>query len=102
MLSRAGNVALAARWRAASRALLGASVIALALSASACGPEDSAPLTIADCQQLGGSPLFDPEDERPIEASCPPGLAFLGTFDEPFFGSEGGICCIDAERRSIE
>ncbi|HKO91577.1 MAG TPA: hypothetical protein VJU61_10515 [Polyangiaceae bacterium] len=55
------------------------------------------PLTIAECQELGGSPLFDPEDGRAIEASCPQGLHFLGEFSEPFFGSDGGICCADTE-----
>lgn len=49
--------------------------------------------TISECQQLGGSPLFDPEDERPIEQSCPEGLRYIGQFSEPFFGSDGGICC---------
>jgi hypothetical protein len=57
----------------------------------------SEPLTIAECQDLGGSPLFDPGDERPIEASCPGGLRFLGEFYEPFFGADGGLCCGGAE-----
>jgi len=55
------------------------------------------PLTIRQCQELGGSPLFDPEDGRAIEDSCPQGLHFLGEFTEPFFGSDGGICCAGTE-----
>ena len=58
------------------------------------------PLTIRECQELGGSPLFDPEDGRAIEDSCPEGLRFLGEFDEPFFGSDGGICCTGSEVES--
>jgi hypothetical protein len=65
---------------------------ALALACGEAGP-DGAVLTIAECQELGGSPFFDPEDERPLEMSCPEGLGYLGEFDEPFFGADGGICC---------
>lgn len=70
------------------------SVLAVGLLVS-CGEaaEASPPLTIGECEELGGTPLFDPEDERPIELSCPDGLHFLGEFEEPFFGVEGGICC---------
>jgi hypothetical protein len=50
-------------------------------------------LTIAECRDLGGFPLFDPADGRPTEDSCPEGLRFLGEFDESFFGADGGICC---------
>lgn len=64
---------------------------ALALACGQAGPE--ALLTISECQELGGSPFFDPEDERPLEMSCPEGLGYLGEFDEPFFGADGGICC---------
>jgi hypothetical protein len=67
---------------------LGAFVVACGAS-----PSSSPPLSIADCQALGGFPLFDPDDERPIETSCPEGLGFLGEFHEPFFGAQGGICC---------
>lgn len=84
--------------RAAVPAAL-AALSVLAAVALACGeavPGDSL-LTIAECQELGGSPLFDPEDERPVEMSCPEGLSFFGEFDEPFFGAEGGICCGGSE-----
>jgi hypothetical protein len=50
-------------------------------------------LTIEECGEVGGTPLFDPADERPLAASCPDGLGFLGVFEEPFFGTDGGICC---------
>jgi hypothetical protein len=49
--------------------------------------------SIAECLERGGTPLFDPDDGRPVELSCPEGLWFVGTFDEPFFGSDGGLCC---------
>ena len=55
------------------------------------------PLTIRECQELGGTPLFDPEDGRAVEDSCPEELRFLGEFAEPFFGSDGGICCTGPE-----
>jgi hypothetical protein len=78
-----------------ARAVLTLALLTLALVTLGCGEggPGSSPLTIAECQELGGSPLFDPEDERPLETSCPSGLHFLGEFDEPFFGAEGGICC---------
>ncbi len=50
-------------------------------------------VTIEECRELGGSPLFDPDDGRPVELSCPDGLSFLGEFEEPFFGTDGGLCC---------
>jgi hypothetical protein len=58
---------------------------------------DRPPETIEECRELGGSPLFDPEDGRSVEDSCPEGLRFLGEFSEPFFGSDGGICCAGSE-----
>ena len=66
------------------------------------GLDGRAPETIAECQASGGSPLFDPRDGRSIEMSCPEGLRFLGQFAEPFFGSDGGICCtgLDPEEQS--
>ena len=75
-------------------------VFGLAASAVACGGSNDGlsvngqPLvTIEECRELGGSPLFDPDDGRPVELSCPEGLSFLGEFEEPFFGSDGGLCC---------
>jgi len=79
-------------------ALLGALAVAVA-----CGDAvepGAIPLTIRECQELGGTPLFDPEDGRAIEDSCPEGLRFLGEFAEPFFGSDGGICCTGPEVES--
>jgi hypothetical protein len=61
---------------------------------------DRPPETIEECRELGGSPLFDPEDGRSVEESCPEGLRFLGEFSEPFFGSDGGICCTGPELES--
>lgn len=86
--------------RSAVRGLcLGA--LALGVAAFACGgaePGEGLPLlTIAECQDLGGAPLFDPEDERSISESCPDGLYFVGEFDEEFFGADGGICCAGPE-----
>jgi len=87
---------LGPRWRWPVRAL-GASLLVLgaaSLGCSGAATDDGLPLlTIAECQDLGGAPLFDPEDERPIQESCPDGLYFTGVFDEEFFGAEGGICC---------
>jgi hypothetical protein len=83
--------------------LRAASLVAVAFGAAslACGgaePGDGLPLlTIAECQDLGGAPLFDPEDERPIQESCPEGLYFAGEFDEEFFGADGGLCCVSPE-----
>ena len=71
-------------------------VLALALGCGGAvepGALGERPLTIRECHELGGSPLFDPRDGRALEASCPEGLRFLGEFSEPFFGSDGGICC---------
>ena|SRR5688572_12942547 len=104
MTSRAGATRWTStpgpRWRWPVRAL-GASLLALGASALGCSgaaTEDGLPLlTIAECQDLGGAPLFDPEDERPIQESCPEGLYFAGEFDEEFFGADGGICCVSPE-----
>jgi hypothetical protein len=64
---------------------------------AACGAagevDDTQLSSIAECHERGGSPLFDPDDGRPVELSCPEGLRFIGTFEEPFFGSDGGLCC---------
>ena len=83
--------------------LAGALLVALSL-ALGCGDAadpvalgDLQPLTIRECHDLGGSPLFDPGDGRAIEDSCPEGLRFLGEFTETFFGSDGGICCTGPE-----
>ena len=58
------------------------------------GPLDGTQLSsVAECLDRGGAPLFDPDDGRPVQLSCPEGLRFIGTFDEPFFGSDGGLCC---------
>jgi hypothetical protein len=54
-------------------------------------------ITIAECEQMEGAPLFDPEDERPLESSCPDGLEAIAEFDEDFYGSRGGICCTNPE-----
>jgi hypothetical protein len=76
-----------------------AAFLGLAMAA-ACGDTsslDGTPLlTLEQCSEQGGSPLFDPDDGRPIEDSCPEGLRFLGEFTEPFFGEDGGLCCINA------
>lgn len=71
----------------------------LAVGLCACGGTEldgvgGVPLvTLEACHELGGTPLFDPGDGRPLESSCPEGLGLLGVFDEPFFGSDGGLCC---------
>lgn len=74
--------------------------LALATWAVACGGGNDGlsvngqPLvTLEECRELGGSPLFDPDDGRPVQESCPEGLSFLGEFEEPFFGTDGGLCC---------
>jgi hypothetical protein len=93
------------RW--ASRAslsaacVLAASVLGLALGSLGCGDageqEGGLPLvTIAECEEMGGAPLFDPEDERPLELSCPDGLDAIAEFEEDFYGSQGGVCCTGA------
>jgi hypothetical protein len=89
------------------RPTFGLALVAVVSLALGCGDavepgalDDREPLTIRECQDLGGSPLFDPEDERAIEDSCPEGLRFLGEFSEPFFGSDGGICCTGPELES--
>jgi hypothetical protein len=96
------------RWsNAVRRSRVSVAVIAclgLAAVASACGGGDSESLdgtpllTLEECSAEGGSPLFDPDDGRPIQESCPEGLRFLGEFTEPFFGDDGGVCCINAGR----
>jgi hypothetical protein len=50
-------------------------------------------LSIDECEEIGGTPLFDPEDQRPLQLSCPQGLVYMGQFDEDFYGTEGGVCC---------
>jgi hypothetical protein len=102
----AARTAVRAQWLALC---LGATLSALALgcgeAADPEGLDSSEPQTIAECQAWGGSPLFDPRDGRSIEMSCPEGLRFLGQFDEPFFGSDGGICCTglaQEERGALE
>jgi hypothetical protein len=91
-----------ADWVGLFRPTLAFALLALGLLAVACGasPEEAPPLSIADCKELGGFPLFDPDDERSVETSCPEGLGFLGEFSEPFFGAEGGICCGGPEAAS--
>jgi hypothetical protein len=68
-----------------------------ALSAACGDGQDPAnePLTIADCEDLGGTPLFDPDEQRPSELDCPQGLRFMGAFEEDFYGAAGGVCCGD-------
>jgi hypothetical protein len=88
--------------RAGEPTLLAALLVSAGLLGAlslACGDaaQGASVLTIAECQELGGSPFFDPEDERPIEMSCPEGLGYLGEFDEPFFGAHGGLCCAGFE-----
>lgn len=74
------------------------------LGAAALGCGDGAEMagalplvTIAECDALGGAPLFDPEDELPLELSCPDGLEAIAEFDEDFYGSQGGVCCVSPE-----
>jgi hypothetical protein len=96
--------------RAAGSGLLVLAIGALALGwgSLGCGaaePEGGLPLvTIAECEQMDGAPLFDPEDERPLESSCPDGLEAIAQFEEDFYGSQGGICCTnpDAEADPAE
>lgn len=84
--------------------VLAAGGLALGLGALGCGggAQDGAlPLvTIAECEQMDGAPLFDPEDERPPEASCPDGLETIAELDEDFYGSAGGICCTSADAQT--
>ena len=87
------NARSVARRRAAIALGLGAVIGIIACGGSELDPEAPPLLTIAECREVGGAPLFDPQDERPRASSCPEGLGFLGVFEEPFFGSEGGICC---------
>jgi hypothetical protein len=80
---------------------------ALGLGALGCGDagemEGPLPLvTIAECDEMGGAPLFDPEDERPVELSCPDGLEAIAEFDEEFYGSQGGVCCTSPEAASAD
>jgi hypothetical protein len=73
------------------------------LGCGAAGEQDGGlPLvTIAECEQMDGTPLFDPEDERPLESSCPDGLEAIAEFDEDFYGSQGGICCTNPETEAV-
>jgi hypothetical protein len=77
------------------RALVGLGLVLLGFGWGCAEVEsDGIPMvTIEQCHSLGGAPLFDPDDGRPVEESCPDGLYFLGEFSEPFFGSDGGLCC---------
>jgi hypothetical protein len=59
----------------------------------ALGPAGEFALTIDECEEIGGTPLFDPEDQRPLQLSCPQGLLYMGQFEEDFYGTEGGVCC---------
>jgi hypothetical protein len=81
--------------------ILAAGVAALGWGSLGCGAADqegALPLvTIAECEQMDGAPLFDPEDERPLESSCPDGLEAIAEFEEDFYGSQGGICCTNPE-----
>jgi hypothetical protein len=88
--------------RVAGPALLVSSLALAALASLGCGSaldeEGVLPLvTIHECQELGGAPLFDPDDERPAQMSCPEGLETIAEFEEEFFGSHGGICCRSPE-----
>jgi len=81
---------------------LAAGAVALGSGSLGCGaagdPEGPLPLvTIAECEEMDGAPLFDPEDERPLESSCPDGLEAIAEFDEDFYGTQGGICCSNPE-----
>lgn len=87
------NARSVARRRAAIALALGAAITVVACAGADLDPDAPPLLTLAECREVGGAPLFDPADERPRASSCPEGLGFLGVFDEPFFGSEGGICC---------
>ena len=87
------NARSVARRRAAIALAIGAAIGVIACAGSDLDPDAPALLTIEECREVGGAPLFDPADERPRASSCPEGLGFLGVFEEPFFGSDGGICC---------
>ena len=95
--------------RASASGLLGlaAGAAALGWGSLGCGAageqEGALPLvTIAECEQMDGAPLFDPEDERPLESSCPDGLEAIAEFEEDFYGSQGGICCTNPEAEPDE
>jgi hypothetical protein len=82
--------------------VLVAGALAVGLGLLGCGgageAESGLPLvTIAECEEMDGAPLFDPEDERPLELSCPDGLDAIAEFEEDFYGSRGGICCTSPE-----
>ena len=87
------NARSVARRRAAIALGLGAAIGIIACGGNELDPVAPPLLTIAECREVGGAPLFDPQDDRPRASSCPEGLGFLGVFEEPFFGSDGGICC---------
>jgi hypothetical protein len=81
---------------------LGGAALLWGLLALGCGNamDDEAGFTLAssaECQQLGGAPLFDLEDDRPLDRSCPEGLVFLAAFEEEFYGDDWGICCADPD-----
>jgi hypothetical protein len=96
------NAGSVARRRAAIALAIGAAIGAIACGGSDLDDPDAPPLlTIAECREVGGAPLFDPADERPLASSCPEGLGFLGVFEEPFFGSDGGICCGDPDAAEL-
>lgn len=88
-----------ARWaQGAISAWLAAAALLLGLGPVACGGARElegglALVSIAECEELGGAPLFAPDDERPPEHSCPDGLEAIAVFDEDFYGSRGGVCC---------
>jgi hypothetical protein len=81
------------RLRGFCLALLTASAVACGGGRDGLSVNGQPLVTIEECRELGGSPLFDPDDGRPVELSCPEGLSFLGEFEEPFFGTDGGLCC---------
>lgn len=90
--------------RSAARVVLGMSgaglVVGLALAGCGGELEDGLPFVMIDeCEAMGGTPLFDPDDERPAAMSCPEGMETIAELDEDFYGSEGGICCTDPELR---
>lgn len=86
------------RAAAAGVLLLALGALGLGSTSLGCGgaaEQDGAlPLvTIAECEAMDGAPLFDPEDELPLELSCPDGLEAIAEFEEDFYGSRGGVCC---------
>jgi len=91
-------VARVARFAISGLFVPAGSALVLGLAALACGEADEVDgglpmVTIAECEDMGGAPLFDPGDGRPVEMSCPDGLDAIAEFEEDFYGSEGGVCC---------